>query len=457
MQKTADAIAAECEVAGKTAVYTCANGCGKTEGGATIDPLGHEFADTFTVDTKATCTTLGSKSKHCTRCSMITDVTEIPAREHKLVDTDVAKAATCTADGTMNQKCTNVETAEYEACSETTTRVIPATGHTYVNASCDASGKCTVCGIETGSALGHDYKFDERIAPTCTNPGYDLYKCSRCEATDKRNTTDPAHRIITVSAKAPTCTEPGYEAYEYCSLCNYTTKGAETPATNHKYALTDTKDATCFENGLKTYMCSVCDNSYTEVIKARGSHTIGERKFTAATCTTAGTSYVLCGDCGEKYDVRNYDPMGHNFSAEGEFAYRIEATCEQEGAIYRTCTRCGINEDVPYRVLPAKDHYYFIYSDSVAPTCETPGYTQAKACLDCGLEIEPEIIPALGHSANKDGQCERCDSLMSEDGSVCTCMCHKTTFFGKLIYKIVGFFWKLFKINPGCDCGAIHY
>jgi len=31
MQKTADEVAPECEVAGKTAVYTCANGCGKTE------------------------------------------------------------------------------------------------------------------------------------------------------------------------------------------------------------------------------------------------------------------------------------------------------------------------------------------------------------------------------------------------------------------------------------------
>ena len=135
----------------------------------------------------------------------------------------------------------------------------------------------------------------------------------------------------------------------------------------------------------------------------------------------------------------------------------LESTCEKDGAIYRGCTRCGEREDVVYRTVPAKNHYYFIYSDAVAATCETPGMTQAMSCLNCGMKVEPEIIPALGHKANKDGQCERCDSLMNEDGSACTCMCHKTSVFGKLIYKIVCFFWKLFKIKPACECGATHY
>ena len=149
--------------------------------------------------------------------------------------------------------------------------------------------------------------------------------------------------------------------------------------------------------------------------------------------------------------------MGHNFSLEGEFANRIEATCEQEGAIYRTCTRCGVNEEKAYKILPAKEHYYFVYSKAVAPTCELPGYTEAKSCMDCGKKVEPTIIPALGHKAGKDGQCERCDSLMYEDGGACTCMCHKTSFISRIIYKILRFFWKLFKIKQVCGCGVEHY
>ena len=50
MQQTAAAIAATCETAGKTAVLTCANGCGKTQGGETVPAKGHSFAgDTCTV------------------------------------------------------------------------------------------------------------------------------------------------------------------------------------------------------------------------------------------------------------------------------------------------------------------------------------------------------------------------------------------------------------------------
>ena len=206
-----------------------------------------------------------------------------------------------------------------------------------------------------------------------------------------------------------------------------------------------------------TYTCSGCGDSYTEVIASNGAHTFGERKFTAATCTRMGNSYIVCADCGTKYDERVHEALGHNYSAASEFAITVEATCDLDGAIYRACTRCGESEDVVYRTLPAKGHYYFVYSDSVAATCETPGMTQSKSCLNCGIKVQAEIIPALGHKANKDGQCERCDSLMSENGDVCTCMCHKTSFFGKLIYKILNFFWKLFKINPACDCGQTHY
>ena len=44
MKETAAAVAPTCTAAGKTAVWTCANGCGKTEGGETIPAKGHSFA-----------------------------------------------------------------------------------------------------------------------------------------------------------------------------------------------------------------------------------------------------------------------------------------------------------------------------------------------------------------------------------------------------------------------------
>ena len=46
--------------------------------GTDINALGHDFAAEFTVDKEATCTEEGSKSKHCSRCDEVTEVTPIP-------------------------------------------------------------------------------------------------------------------------------------------------------------------------------------------------------------------------------------------------------------------------------------------------------------------------------------------------------------------------------------------
>lgn len=44
------------------------------------------------------------------------------------------------------------------------------------------------------------------------------------------------HKLTQIEAKAATCVDTGYDAYEYCSACDYTTKGDDIPATGvHTY------------------------------------------------------------------------------------------------------------------------------------------------------------------------------------------------------------------------------
>ncbi len=38
----------------------------------------------------------------------------------------------------------------------------------------------------------------------------------------------------------------------------------------------------------------------------------------------------------------------------------------------------------------------------------------------------------------------------------CSCICHKGG-ISKFFYKIVLFFWKLFKMHKECSCGVMHY
>ena len=75
------------------------------------------------------------------------------------------------------------------------------------------------------------------------------------------------------------------------------------------------------------------------------------------------------------------------------------------------------------------------------------------------LNREAFYLEPLGHEdANNNGKCDTCNATVKNDASdSCGCACHKESGFMKFIYKILRFFWKLFKINKTCGCGYTHY
>ncbi len=117
--------------------FTCTiDGCDgtKTE---TVNALGHNHSEAWTVDKAATCTEKGSKSHRCTRCDDKADITEIPANGHTEV-IDEAVAATCTANGLTAGKHCSVCAEIIEAQT-----VVSATGHVYDD---DYDATCNACG-----------------------------------------------------------------------------------------------------------------------------------------------------------------------------------------------------------------------------------------------------------------------------------------------------------------------
>ena len=85
---------------------------------------------------------------------------------------------------------------------------------------------CTVCGyVETEeiAALNHDYVAGEPVAPKCTEQGYTLYTCSRCEDSYKGDIVDaPGHSWDNgVVTTAPTLTEEGVRTFT-CTVCGET-------------------------------------------------------------------------------------------------------------------------------------------------------------------------------------------------------------------------------------------
>ena len=191
--------------------------------------------------------------------------------------------ATCGADGRIDTICSN--------CGDViATKVIPATGaHTWDNGTVTTEPTETTPGVRTFTcavcsqtktevipATGtHTFVFTKNIAPSCTEAGYDLYTCSGCGATEKRN-PKPAlgHKWDsgTVTAE-PTETDPGTMTYT-CTVCGQT-RTEVIPATGPHTHVWDEGTATVAPTettpGVRTYTCTVCGKTRTEIIPATGS------------------------------------------------------------------------------------------------------------------------------------------------------------------------------------------
>ncbi len=91
------------------------------------------------------------------------------------------RGATCNSDGYQGYyKCFGCNKMFSDA--EGTVAIdapvtIPATGHTWVNATCITPKTCSVCGAIEGEATGHNYNAVV-TPPTCAEAGYTTYTCS---------------------------------------------------------------------------------------------------------------------------------------------------------------------------------------------------------------------------------------------------------------------------------------
>ena len=211
-------------------------------------------------------------------------------------------------------------------CEKATDTGIKTTkDHRYVYDIVDLAGKveptcttpgfnarvCADCGfgnVATGSyykELGHDFSvFVETVAPTCTEKGYDIYKCDACEETTKTNFKDelkhvnvhgdkftgacndtedericvrcgldvPAAHEYEIVVTAPTCLEGGYSV-KTCVHCGASEKFGETEALGHdeddtEWLYDDFTEPTYTKPGEAVGICGRCEEKYTEVIPA---------------------------------------------------------------------------------------------------------------------------------------------------------------------------------------------
>ena len=455
-----------CKAAGKTEVLSRET--------KTIEKKAHTPAEAVVEnEVDSSCYAEGSYDEvvYCSVCKAA-GKTEVLSRETKTIEKKAHTPAEAVIENNIEADCENggsYDTVVYcsvEECRYEISRVETEVG-----------------------ALGHNYtEFVETVENGCTTDGYDIYKCSRCDATTKKNIIAAAHTLVQVAAKAPTCTETGWNAYEYCTKCDYTTYVA-IPAKGHDYEAVVTAP-TCTDGGYTTYTCS-CGDSYvadetpaaghawgewigegdctTTVVLTRTCSVCGKTEtkevsgnshsaplddngnpiydnIKEADCTNGRFVYYKCTVCGAEV-VEKGEALGHDIVTE-----RVEPTCTRNGYIHEKCTRCG---EYNVKTTLEKLGHSWIAKPDKAPTCDENGYENHVVCLTCGEE-HYDVVSKTGHADNDgDGMCDKCNhNIRSGD---CGCFCHSNNWFIHIIYSIIRFIWKVFGVHRVCVCDAMHY
>ena len=357
-----------CTEAGQ-AKYKCAM-CGIIET-KVLEALGHEFADTFTVDRVPTCLTEGLKSKHCIRCVEKIEITTLPKGTHILKAFEVVKEATCTEEGKTKFKC--------EVCGTLVDSTINRLGHDWA----------------------HDYTID--VPPTCTKGGSKSKHCKRCDA--KTGTTvipSQGHlesQVRWENVVEATCTENGsHDESFYCDRCGIQLRSTHKIdyAKGHDYEGTEEYfvQPTCTESGIVLYTCKICKNIAKDTVKAMG-HLFAE-EYTVdvpATCLELGSESRHCmrTGCDAKFDKREISPLGHQWTESDT----IEApTCTKGGLITKICDRCHAKED---KTLEALGHAFAdTFTVDVEPTCQVGGQ-KSRHCIRCEERKDTVMMPATDH------------------------------------------------------------
>ena len=472
----------DCENGGYT-THTCAN-CGDTYTDNATDALGHDYD---AVVTKPDCNNGGYTTHTCVNCGDAYTDSEVPALGHTAgAEADCENDQTCTVCGEVlntalghdydavvtEPDCENggYTTHTCANCGDSyNDSEVPALGHTAgSSADCENDEVCTVCGTLLNEALGHDY--DAVVTkPDCNNGGYTTHTCKNCGDTytdsevpalghtagaeadcENDQTCTVCGEVLNTAlghdydavVTEPDCENGGYTTHT-CANCGDTYTDSEVPALGHTAgadadcendqtctvcgtvldeALGHDYDAVvtkpdCENGGYTTHTCVNCGDAYTDSEVPSLGHDY-DAVVTEPDCENGGYTTHTCANCGDTYTDSEVPALGHTAGA--------EADCEND----QTCTVCG---DV---LTPSLGHDY----DAVVtePDCENGGYT-THTCANCGDTYTDSEVPALGHTAGAEADCE--------NDQTCT-VC------GEVLNTALGHDYDAVVTEPDCENGG---
>lgn len=157
----------------------------------------------------------------------------------------------------------------------------------------------------------------------------------------------------------------------------------------HKHDYKETIiEATCGKNGSKTYTCTICQDTYSDVIPAL-QHSYQISKTINATCTSKGSKTYTCSNCKQSYS-EDIPALVHAYAV----TKTVNSTCTSNGSKTYTCSLCSKS-----------------YTESIVKTnhsWSSATCTLSKKCNVCGTTEGS----ALGHNYSS-GVCTRCGIKVS--------------------------------------------
>lgn len=366
----------------------------------TIPATGHQLV----LDKKyASCTETGYVKLVCSvdTCGAEVYSYEVPMLSHTYTEVENSRQdATCTEPGSYKIAC---------ACGAEQTIAIPAKGHTYTINSFAADctrGARTVyrcaCGdkytITTSEPLGHDWgEWTETKEATETEAGELTRECKN--GCGKKETAPLAptgeHSFVkdTDASVDATCTVGGTLVFK-CTAehdCGVTfTYSVE--AKGHQFGL-DYKKATCTEDGHSILYCVACGDIAENIVIDKLGHKYEAEVTTEAKCGEEGVITYTCANCGDSY-TEKVEALEHNFIVEVA-GTKVAPTCITDGKVTMKCYYCDATEE---KVLSKTGHLFDEGTVIVKPDCVTAGKIEYTCQYDHTHKFTEVIEPTGSHT-----------------------------------------------------------
>ena len=267
-----------CEEAGFT-THTCTL-CGDSYTDAETEALGHNYVD-------GKCENCGeSDYENC---------------EHTFVDSTVS--ATCDSEGYLAHTCSICGYVEKE-------NIVPALGHSYSNGVCSVCGKPKplstdyyLIGYINGANYGCEedggnlgiYKFENNVLKaTFESTSYVFVKTGdnanwyMCDGYPGDGVNSANLYLTTLPIQHDKVNVPGAVEITFTLIerddGSLTLTYVKAGACDHNYYSYVSSEPGCTTTGERTYRCSLCADTYTSTIAAKG------HSYSGASCTTCGAS-----------------------------------------------------------------------------------------------------------------------------------------------------------------------